>query len=128
MRTHFTVANSLECKLCIWYYTSFIIPRTVLFSSIQPEVQTLNFSTLAILRNLQKILRTREHKQRQRCQASNLGMMSRVVDPRSFKPICAYFCNLVTWLPDYWALNKNLSVSLANRPYIFYHEDILQKA
>ena len=47
----------------------FIIPHTVPLSSIQPEAETLCFSTHAVIRNLQKISPQREHKQRQRCQA-----------------------------------------------------------
>ena len=42
----------------------FIIPRTVLLSSIHPETETLDFSTDALPRNLQKIFPPREHKQR----------------------------------------------------------------
>ena len=48
----------------------FIIPRTVLLSLIQPEAETLDFSTHALPRNLQKIFPPREHKQRQRCLAT----------------------------------------------------------
>ena len=58
----------------------FIIPRTVLLSTIQPEAGTLDFLTQTKL-----------------ALSSNLVMMSRVVGLRRFcsNPICAYFCNTV---------------------------------
>ena len=61
----------------------FIIPRIVLLSFIQPEAETLDFSTHALPRNLLKIFPPHEHKQRQAL-PSNLVMMSRVVDLKRF--------------------------------------------
>ena len=47
----------------------FIIPRTVLLSSMQPEAETLDFSTHALPSNIKKIFPPREYKQRRHCQA-----------------------------------------------------------
>ena len=41
---------------------NFIIPPIVLLSSIQPEAETLDFSTHALPRNLLKIFQPHEHK------------------------------------------------------------------
>ena len=57
-------------KNCYLLHFFFIISRTVLLPSIQPETETLDFSTHALPRNLYKIFPPPEHKQRQRFQTS----------------------------------------------------------
>ena len=64
-KLHLFVKDEAAGKLTLL----FIIPRIVLLSSIQPEAETLDFSTHALPRNLLKMFPPHEHKQRQHCQA-----------------------------------------------------------
>ena len=71
----------------------FTIPRTVLLSSIQPEAETLDFSTT----DFREIFRKSSHhgdtnqgsvvKHLVRCRGLSIS--------KCFNPICAYFCNTV---------------------------------
>ena len=77
----------------------FIIPRTVLLSSIQPEAKTLDFSTTYfrdIFRKSSENLPT-TLIQTKAALSSNLVMMSRVINLKKFcfNLMCAYFCNTV---------------------------------
>ena len=41
--------------------------------------------------------------------------------------ICMWYWLVEKWLPDYWAINKNMSVSLVNEPWkVFSHNDFKQ--
>ena len=88
-------SKSVTETVSTYFTLPFIIPRTVLLSSTQPEAETLDFSTHALPRNLLRIFPPREYKQRQRCQQS--VVMSRAIDLKRFcfNPKCSYFCNTV---------------------------------